>query len=201
MSNTYSQNKEDLFILQYFGNFTGRMVEIGANNGVDLSNSRLLIEHGWSAHLLEPGTIFTQLQSLYENHPRVKCHNIGIGERDEVVNFYESGAHVPHGKDYGLVSTCDFEETLRWPHVEFTEKNVQLVAWDTFASGKRFDFISIDAEGYDFIILQQIDLADTKCLIIEWNSVIDLRKLYVEYCTQYKLKLVHTNSENLIFVK
>lgn len=196
---SYSQTKEDLFILNYFGNFRGRLCSIGENDGITFSNSRLLIEHGFTAHLLEPGSIFTELQSLYENHPRVKCYNYGIGTKDEVVNFYESGAHVLNGKDRGLVSTCDFEETLRWPHVEFTERNIQLVTWDTFANGKRFDFISLDAEGLDWQILQQIDLSEVRCLCIEWNSVIDLRKLYVEYCRGFKL--VQQNAENLIFVR
>ena len=50
----YSQNGEQLIIEKYFGDFKGILLDIGANDGETLSNSRSLIKKGWQAVLVEP---------------------------------------------------------------------------------------------------------------------------------------------------
>ena len=202
---SYSQNREDLFIANYFGDFKGTLLDIGANDGTTFSNSRLLIEKGWSAHLLEPGiAAFLKLADLYADSWHATIHRVGIGERDEVVTFYESGAHVKNGKDIGLVSTAIGSETNRWRKsgVHFDETQVKLLTWQSFykrCDECTFEFISIDAEGYDWKILQQIDLKDTKVLCIEWNSDPNLLAKYTNYCKGFKPAV--KNAENLIFVR
>lgn len=202
---TYSQNAEDLFVLSHFGyTFKGTLLEIGANDGIALSNSRLLIEHGWFAHLVEPGSTFHLLPT---GNQLVKTYNYAIGcEFAKSMTFYESGAHVMGGYDSGLVSTLDFDETLRWRKngVEFTERVVAVKPFRELYKEMGcpvLDFISIDAEGYDFDILQQIDLGKVgcKCLCIEWNGDWLLRAKIAEHCEGYTLALV--NNENLIFLK
>jgi FkbM family methyltransferase len=201
---SYSQNAEDLIVYSLFKGKPGVLLEIGANDGSTFSNSRFLIEKGWSAELVEPSSTFAELQTLHIGNSHVICHNFGIGGRDEVVPFFESGAHVLAGSDRALVSSVDFEETERWRNagVEFVEKNIQLVSWETFAkSGKRFDFISIDVEGLDWQILQQIDLEAVGCkvLCIEWNGDQELGKKIFDYCKGFRL--VDRNNENLILSK
>jgi|SRR5579863_3097219 len=201
MQNTYAQNKEDLFVLNYFGGYTGRVLDIGANDGMTFSNSRLLIENGWQAVLVEPGTLAHDLYKLYHDNDQVIIHNFGIGSKDEVVRFWESGSHVPGGIDKGLVSTLDFEETKRWPDVEFVERFARIKPFSSLKKYGPFDFISIDAEGYDELILKQIDLKEAGCqvLCIEWNGDGDLLEKYKDYCHEYQLAVM--NGENLIFVK
>lgn len=204
MQNTFSQGKEDLFVLNYFGDYKGTLLEVGSNNGTDLSNSLLLIQQGYSAHLVEPGVICADLFLLHKDNPKVHIYNFGIGDKEEIVKFWDSDAHVPNGKDRGLVSTVNFEETLRWPDVKFTERKVQLVPFNEFyksIDSPVLDFISIDAEGNDLLILEQIDLEKVgcRCLCIEYNSDPKLAEKFVNYCEGYKLALV--NAENLIFCK
>jgi len=198
MLKTYSQNKEDLFILNYFGKLRGNLLEIGSNNGVDLSNSKLLIEHGFSATLVEPGTTFDQLEKLYKDNPKITLHNHAIGKQPGTMTFYESNAHIKGGSDRGLVSTLDYNETLKWRKsgVQFTERIVDVKPYDLT---DKFDFISIDAESKDWEILQQIDLTYTKCLCIEWNSDTDLYRLFTDYCKGFKVAV--KNAENLIFTR
>lgn len=204
---SYSQNAEDVIVSSLFGaKFKGTLLEIGANNGEMLSNSKMLIERGWQAHLIEPSSTFAQLETLHATNPNVKCYNFGIGERDEVVPFFESGAHIKNGKDQALVSSVDYDETNRWRNagVEFVEKNIQLVSWESFLAMQSFnfpifDFISIDVEGLEWQILQQIDLQVVGCKVIclEWNGDQRLFRLFSDYCKGFKL--VDKNSENLIF--
>lgn len=203
---SYSQNSEDLFILNYFGNYKGTLLEIGSNDGKTLSNSLALIQAGWSAHLVEPGRTFSDLVKLHYTNPKVNLYNYAIGETESVTTFYESGAHVIGGNDSGLVSSLDFDETLRWRNsgVAFTETTVQVKSFEDFykeAGEPQFDFISIDAEGNDWQILQQIDLGKVGCraICIEWNSDYDLFGKFVNYCSGYKL--AHQNRENLLFTK
>lgn len=204
--NTYSQNKEDLFVLNYFGAHKGTLLSIGENDGQTLSNSLLLIENGWNGHLLEPGSICSKLYAVHSMNDKVKVHPFGIGEKSESAIFYESGCHVRNGKDLGLVSSTSYSETERWRKsgVAFTETEIELLSFSDFyeyVNKPTFDFISIDAEGYDWLILKQIDLnaIGCRCLCIEWNSDPELLKLFTDYCKGFKLAV--KNAENLIFVK
>jgi FkbM family methyltransferase len=199
---SYSQNGEDLFVKDYFGDYKGTLLDIGANDGITFSNSRLLIENGWKAILVEPGYVASdKLAHLYRNSENVIVCGFGIGEKEERVDFWESGNHVPNGKDIGLVSTTNFEETKKWPGVEFTKHTIGLVPFEFIEVSKPFDFISIDAEGYDWKILQQINLEAVGCkvLCIEYNGDRDLLKLFTDYCKGFKIGLI--NAENIIFIK
>lgn len=202
-SKSYSQNAEDIFVLDYFKGFKGTLLEIGANDGKTLSNSLLLIENGWKAHLVEPGSVCSELNKLHQDNHNVSIHNFAIGAEYNRVKFMESGAHEPGGSDVGLVSTLDENEKRRWAEVDFTETIVNVNPFEVLEKYAPFDFISIDAEGYDWIILQQINLADMGCkaLCIEWNSLEALQVRYMDYCALHGLKLAQKNAENLIFVK
>lgn len=203
MQTTYSQSREDLFVLNYFGDYRGRLLDIGANDGITFSNSRLLIENGWGAVLVEPGDVVRELFDLYYQNENVDVYNYGIGYKFETVHFWESGAHVPNGKDIGLVSTTNFEETKRWPDVGFKERLIDLVPFSRVERYIPFDFISIDAEGSDLLILQQIDFdkVGCRCLCIEHNGDEKLLFLYRRYCDKFGMKEALINGENIIFVK
>jgi len=201
-----SQNNEAQIVANYFGKFKGTVLDIGANDGQTFSNSFDLIKSGWSGVLIEPGTVFKQLQELHKDNNAVTCYQLAIAEKERLLTFYESGAHVKNGSDTGLVSTLDYNETIRWRinNVEFTERQVQAVPFSWVLKWqKQFDFITIDAEGFDLQILKQIDLAKVgcKCLCIEWNGLIDLDREYRRYCNSYGLKEISRNRENIIFAK
>lgn len=204
--NSYSQNFEDQFVLSYFKGFKGTLLEIGANDGRTLSNSLLLIENGWKAQLIEPGSINTELVSLHQDNHNVECHGFAISSENGNVILHESGSHIKNGTDWGLVSSLIPTETDKWRNagVGFIEHQVQSLTFKDFwnyIGNFKFDFISIDTEGLDFEILQQIDLKEVgcKCLCIEWNSKPELQKQFNDYILPYELKLIHINRENLIY--
>lgn len=209
----YGQNLEDKFVYEYFrhnysNNYKGTVLDIGANTGEFLSNSLALINDGWFGWLLEPGATFSDLQLLYKDNPMVECYNYGIGKDNEIVRFWESGCHIPYGSDKGLVSTTSHEETDRWRKagVEFIETRIKLSTFDTFWQETgyiKFDFISIDAESNDKIILEQIDLDEVgcKCLCIEHNGDPFLIESYIAYCGKFGMKEALRNNENQIFVR
>jgi FkbM family methyltransferase len=201
-----SQNNEAEIIANYFKGKKGTVLDIGANDGKTFSNSFDLIQSSWSGVLIEPGSVFTQLQELHKDNRAVSCYQLAIAEKEQILTFYESGAHVKNGTDTGLVSTLNHDETIRWRNtgVEFTERQVQAVPFSWVLKWhKKFDFITIDAEGFDLAILKQIDLAKVKCqcLCIEWNGDQTLDWAYRVYCNYYGLKEISRNRENIIFAK
>lgn len=208
MQNTYAQNKEDLFIAEYFGNKQGSLLSIGENDGITFSNARLLIDKGWSAHLVEPSSVFTNLEALYSGRKDIHCYPLAIGETLGTMILQESGAHVPGGIDRGLVSSFDDAETVKWKKagVQFTDREVSVFPFNTFwemTGFAAFDFISIDVEGFEWLILQQmnLDILKCQCLIIEWNGIPERFTLFSKYCFEFGLKLAAKNTENLIFIR
>jgi hypothetical protein len=95
----------------------------------------------------------------------------------------------------------------RWKNViDFKQTKALFQTFDTFLKTNKleyqcFDFISIDAEGHDWIVLNQIDLIlhKTKMICVEWNSVEKNAIDFSNYCGTYNFQEVHRNAENIIF--
>ena len=124
--------------------------------------------------------------------------NVAIAPYKGFIPFYESGTHLG-GNDVSLVSTIVESEKQRWNKEQFTEVQVPCTTVDDIINGRKFDFINIDIEGMDYEVLTQIDLTDVKCVCVEYNGIEPQK--YIDYCTQYGLKEIHRNGENLIFAK
>jgi FkbM family methyltransferase len=205
----YSQNSEDDFVLNYFNQIEGNkcVLDIGANDGKTFSNSLLLIQNGWEAHLVEPSSTYKRLMDLHHSNDKVFIYPIGIAEEDGTQDFYESGSF--EGEDGNLVSCIQPKEMERWKDViEFKKTTAIFNTFDTFLNSnnlqsKAFDFISIDVEGHDWIVLKQIDLIlhKTKMVCIEWNSIEQNAREFSNYCGSFNFREVHRNAENIIFEK
>ncbi len=198
----YSQNNEEQIILNYFSNQPkGTFLDIGANDGITLSNVRALAEKGWNGILVEPSKkTYDKCVENYKNFKDVFIDNCAIGTYTGRAKFYESGEHLGIG-DHSLLSSVKEEETKRWTKETFTQTEVNIFKWEDFKLLHRyrnFDFISIDAEGLDYEILSQINLKTTKVkmICIEHNGI-EINK-YFEYCEKYKMKMVLINNENII---
>ena len=66
-----------------------------------------------------------------------------------------------------------------------------------------YNLISIDAEGMDWDILQQMDLTtlECKCLVIEHGGDIGTKLRMIGYCHSHGMKELAETPENFIFVK
>lgn len=203
----YGQNNEDSFARDFFSTRESNrtVLDIGANDGKTFSNSLLLIEDGWEGHLIEPSSTFNKCLELHADNDNVRVYPYGIAEEDNEMDFYESGTF--EGDDANLVSCIQPKEMDRWRgSVNFEKTKAWFLTFNTFLKleeleGKTFDFISIDVEGHDWIVLSQINLLlhKTKLLCVEWNSIPEMATKFIEYCAQYEMVEVHRNAENLIF--
>ena len=129
----YSQNNEEQIILDYFKYFKGHLLDIGANDGITLSNSRKLIELGWTGDLIEPSpNAFEKLKKLYSRKKKTKVHNIAIADKSELMTFYVSGTHLGNG-DTDLLSTLSLKDKQKWETTtEYKTIEVQALTFKDF---------------------------------------------------------------------
>jgi len=209
----YSQFEEEQIILDYFNIKIGNVLDLGANDGKTFSNSLKIIENGWNALLVEPTKIaFEKLSNLHSNRENVFCKNVAINTKNGIATMIVNGSHY-NNNDTGLLSMLisDYMDTTKkdsdiprdvynWNNYEY----VEMLDFETLIKNsifKTFDLICIDIEGYDFDVLQQIDLKkfNTQMLIIEYDGV--NVKHYIDYCQKYDMQLHKKTITNLIFTK
>lgn len=206
------QNNETNIVLDFFNkkygdNFKGNVLDIGANDGVTFSNSFDLIELGWSAWLVEPSSAFKDISAYYCAHDNVEYFNAAIGLKRGKMILNESGAHVPGGSDKALVSTLVPSEMARWNKVDFNPVEVDVISFEDLLANIDWTggikYISIDVEGFEMQILQQINLTAVGCevLCIEYNGRSVMANMFTNYCAKFGMKEIHRNAENLIFAK
>lgn len=201
----FSQNAEEHFILSYFGSHVGRFCSIGENDGQTLSNVRQLVLNGWNGICIEPApTAYAKLYELYKDNRKVNTYPFVIGDTNGTVPFFESGSLLS-ATDTALVSSVHAHETERFSRtVSYTSIQAKSFRWKTFINrirNKKFDFFSIDTEGNDLMIAQQIDFTDTKCVCIEWNGHYHLKDQFDLLFNPQGFKVIYTSGENLIYAK
>lgn len=210
----YSQNEEDFIAIDYFNHREGAsqlktLLDIGANDGITFSNSKFLIENGWVGFLLEPS--HRAYQKCVENHndnsENTFIYNFGIANETGEQDFLESSSHLERKKDISLLSAISSRLSERSKTMAtFEESKAMFYTFADFEKyfvmeGEKFPYITIDAEGYDWDILKQIDLEKygVEMLCIEWNGDTELERNYIEYCNRFGLRELHRNEENMIF--
>jgi FkbM family methyltransferase len=197
----YSQNDEQAVITAYFGSQIGRFLDIGAYDGVRLSNSRALLEHGWTGTLVEPSPIvFTQLMANTVDYAdKVTLVNAAITTTEsEPVAFYDSMGDA--------ISTTDPQHLVKWKsHQNWRAFFVMPIRAQQFCMkfGFDYDFVSIDVEGQNYNLLRSLPLANfdkLRMICIEYD---DKAPQITEWITGLGMGfiLVHRNAENLIFAK
>lgn len=146
---SYAQNEEDLQLIEFFNqqneeSLFKRVLDIGAGDGLHFSNSRKLINNGWSGVLVEASPVlFPKLLQLYEQRPDVHLLNGLL--------LPTAGVHPFCVDREGFASTSVMEiarmranEYYRMSHAVAVSPH-QFVA----AFGNEFDLISIDTWGDD----------------------------------------------------
>lgn len=193
----YSQNKEDEFFLKHFDGHLGHLWEIGANDGTTLSNSRLLIENGWSALLVEPNPFaFAKLLERYLGHPRVTCVPVAVAPAPSRI------APVYLGSDT-LLSHIAVEECARtrkvWEPSGVTFTATQNPHFPCASLPTTYpDLLSIDAEGLSLTILEDyLQTIKLKPLLICVEYDGDRERLG-HLTRNYGYTLADMNAENAI---
>lgn len=203
---SFSQNDEQARILNQFYNFTGRFLDIGANDGITLSNTHALALLGWAGVCVEASpTAYERLQTTYNHNTKIQTIGYAVGSHDGEIVLHESGELLGTG-DISLVSSTKDEELKRWESLKmkFTPVTVPCVTFKTLmkeiGEGK-FDLVSIDIEGMEKEVVPQIEFNElgTKMAVIEWNG--KDADLFDGIMRNFNFNLVHVNAENRMYAK
>lgn len=205
MKAVYSQNNEEQFILEFFKGKLGTFLDIGANDGVTLSNTRAIALLGWKGVLVEPSPgAFLRLKDNYREMKGFYLYPFALSNTNMKKTFFESGPLI-NEVDISLVGTFFEEEKRRFPKVKYSPVEVQCFRWKTFVnrlSITEFDFVSIDIEGGELVLMPQMDFSCTALICVEWNSIEEKKKLFLDILSKYDLKkIIYTSAENLIISK
>lgn len=170
-SGGHSQYGQDIVVWELLNKQSnGIFLDIGANDGKSLSNTLLFEEKGWSGICVEPNpSIFEKLK---ENR---KCHlvNACIADTDGTVDFLS--VEGPANMLSGILAFCDDHHLNRIDtDVKELGGTKQVLAIETLKPQtllsrfglEQIDFLSIDAEGADIVILSAFDFDVTPVHVI-----------------------------------
>jgi FkbM family methyltransferase len=157
-----SQLRQDLFVLDELElKEQGYFVEFRATNRVDISNTWLLEkEFGWQGILAEPSRYWHK--SLIENrtaHIVTDCvwSETGIEMLFNEVNN-SLASYGPELSTLDIFSSCDTHSGRRQSGTKYSVKTISLLdLLDKFQAPTTIDYLSIDAEGSEFEILDNFD--------------------------------------------
>ena len=173
----YSQSGQDAFVISYFKNKRdGVFVDIGANDGVSLSNTYYLEkELGWTGICFEP------ISSIFEKLDKDRnCIKINAGVAETNTSFPFTFVDGPSNMLSGLTEYHDprhrarIEKEVRELGGRIVEMEIPCVVFNEVVAEHEFfdiDYLSIDTEGNEFTILKSIDFDkfNIKAITIENN--------------------------------
>ena len=155
----YGQHQEDVFIKSLFAeNYIGVCVDVGAYDGVNMSNTYYFEKKGWRCLCIEP------IIEEYEKCKTIRkeCVNCCAGHEDKTEqNFVVFSL----GSNTSAISSLSPDPKLICAHKNLItsekERKVQVCTLTTLLDDHNFpiniDFVSIDTEGTELDVLQGID--------------------------------------------
>ncbi len=172
IDSSMSQINQDLFVLNQLNmKKNGYFVEVGAANGVYLSNTFILEKlFNWDGLLVEPAkTWHKELRKMRKCSLDFRCV---LDDRDELVSFTEV-----NDLEYSTIDVFksnDLHKNKRKNKIsKYEVETVSLTQLlKDHNSPKNIDYISIDTEGSEYEILKNFNFSkyNLKCVTIEHNN-------------------------------
>ncbi|RZG49146.1 FkbM family methyltransferase [Acinetobacter wuhouensis] len=154
---SYAQEGEDLVVARYFdGKRDGFYIDIGAHHPHRFSNTFMFYEKGWSGICIDP---LPECATLFKKYrPRDIFVQKGVSDKIEILKYYmfnepalntfdKKLADERNGlRNYKIDKILDIDVST-FDHI-MKDKNVN----------KKIDLLSIDIEGFDYLVLRSIDM-------------------------------------------
>jgi len=213
MTTQYSQHNEQEIILNFFNGRLGRYLDIGAFDGVNMSNTLALAELGWQGTAIEPSPwVFKRLKNNYEE--RDITSRIRLIEAAAVpdsyldqMTFYETQKMGESAPGFGVGSFCkehSFKQIIKTGGhelIELIELTVPTVKVSNLLSTDSYNFISIDVEEFnlELMISMPWHLQPELELICIEADLAPYR--FVNFMRPLGWKVLVQESHNLFFVR
>jgi FkbM family methyltransferase len=154
---SYSQLGQDLEVIKtYNGKENGFFIEIGASDGIKLSNTYLLeTKYKWKGICCEP--IPTQFTRLVTNRPNSICINKAVYNRSNSVVVFD----IANSSDLfsGITDHIDkHKQRVDSNKTTITIETISLVdALDSANAPTFIEYMSLDTEGSEYEILKDFN--------------------------------------------
>jgi hypothetical protein len=195
----YSQSKEDSIISRFCPEQSGHYVDVGSGRPISGSNSYYFYKKGWDGVLIDPIRRNERLSRILR--PRDQFHRVLVGAEGNVT-FYET---YPY--EYSTTSSEVFKNLLESGLVVLRHQTLLKVSPFSDFNVEILDnepsFLSIDAEGADFEVLQSNNWSKYKPRVICIESPQDSDKnshSIVDYLDQRGYQLVEQTQLSKVFV-
>jgi FkbM family methyltransferase len=193
----YSQNKEETYIVNYFGSKKGNFLDIGGYNPFKFSNTRKLYEMGWFGTYIEPSPVcFKNFVQEYENKPKITLINKAVvTDNSKTISFWDSNGDA--------VSTSNLDHKDKWERSGAKFTLIEVEAMSTMEveelSKAKFDFLSLDVESNNINIFNA--LSDTFLLSLDMLCIEHDNHFQTIINRMKGFNIIHQNAENLILAK
>lgn len=143
---SYAQNHEDILLARALPHRDGLYIDVGANHPVFHSVTKLFADRGWEGINIEPSPpVFDVLR---RERPGQVNLNVGIGDRDATMTFYE--APTMHGWSTFRPELATHYRNIGVPVVERPVAVRMLTQiCEEHVGDRTIDFLKIDAEGFE----------------------------------------------------
>lgn len=171
----YSQNGQDRYIMEtYFPLQTeGLFVDIGANDGITLSNTYAFEKRGWTGYCIEP--LDDMFKLLVQNRPASKCIHAIISDvtgKSEFLSI-EGYSQMLSGelKKYDPRHLERVDREIAYYGGSKKVVKVNSYRFEDIIKHKVIDYLSIDVEGGELDIIKNINFQKyfVKIISIENN--------------------------------
>jgi hypothetical protein len=204
----YSQNDEEEIILKRFEGRDGSFLDIGAYDGVNLSNTRRLAELGWSGVLLDGSSFsFSKLFDLYRDNKKMTLINAMVTSEitpaQRIRMMWESpnsGVSTIEVENYGKWK--DYVKKIKSSQQEFAEIYVPVVTMREILDLSKslrptIEFVSIDVEGTSSDLSMQLnpDEFGVEMVCVEHDGRV---KEVVGHYEKHGFSVSSLNQENVI---
>lgn len=204
---SYSQHGDDYLVWQLLGEINnGLVVEVGAFDGIHLSNSFALAQRGWSALCVEPNPVM--FTDLVHNRPDAVCYPYAVvGDETCIeVDFNVEETGVLSGIDYNEADIRDrySKRELAWQapqRFKVPARTLNRILSETGVEAGSIGLLSIDVEGFEMEVLNGFDLQRfaPKVVVIEANTP-DARQAICAHFKQANYLYIGNNRQNLFFI-
>jgi len=157
----YSQSKQDILFSLLFTGKHRLFVDIGARDGVFISNTYFLEkDYGWSGICIEP---HPAMFKMLEKNRQVKCLNVAVADVDECGDTLEFAMWKEGPVGHSGVLSINYRHTDKlknYDHEIINAKCLPLKKILRDESIQRVDVLDIDVEGAESSVIRSIDFTE-----------------------------------------
>jgi FkbM family methyltransferase len=166
---SYSQEGEDMILQRIFaGKESGFYVDVGAHHPRRFSNTYFFYRRGWSGINIEPNPEAVRtFQSDRERDTNLQC---GISDRAGNLTYFSFDEAALNTFDQALAKSRIASTPYKLVGTEtIPVERLESILSKHVPENRPIDFLSIDAEGLDFPVLQSNDWSRYRptCVLVE----------------------------------